>query len=165
MSTCFFKGTFGATFKTTVQKLLATVLITLLPLACSKAGEGAPGSAQLSSTAPAAASVYLISPVNGERVPTTFKVKFGLSGMGVAPAGVPSNNTGHHHLLIDIEQLPPLDKPLPASDKLRHFGGGQTEVLLTLEPGEHSLQLLLGNHLHVPHQPPVLSKKIHITVE
>ncbi|NNC54663.1 MAG: DUF4399 domain-containing protein [Pseudomonadales bacterium] len=137
----------------------------LVPLACSKAGEGASGTAQLSSAAPPGASVYLLSPVDGERVPTTFKVTFGLSGMGVAPAGVQRENTGHHHLLIDLEQLPPLDKPLPASDNVRHFGGGQTEALVTLAPGEHSLQLLLGNHFHVPHQPPVLSKKIHIVVE
>ncbi|NNC54716.1 MAG: DUF4399 domain-containing protein [Pseudomonadales bacterium] len=137
----------------------------LAPLACSKAGQEAATSMQLSSASPPGAGVYLLSPVDGERVPATFKVKFGLAGMGVAPAGVQRDNTGHHHLLIDLEQLPPLDKPLPSSDNVRHFGAGQTEALITLPPGEHSLQLLLGNHLHVPHQPPVLSKKIRIVVE
>ncbi|MGB5324688.1 MAG: DUF4399 domain-containing protein [Pseudomonadales bacterium] len=119
----------------------------------------------LSSPAPESARVYLLSPVDGEKVPTTFKVSFGLSGMGVAPAGVAREHTGHHHLLINLDSLPPLDKPLPASENIVHFGGGQTETWVTLEPGEHSLQLLLGNHLHVPHNPPVLSQKIHITVE
>ncbi len=111
------------------------------------------------------ARVYIIAPQNGETVPQTFTVKFGLSGMGVAPAGVDREGTGHHHLLIDLETLPDLDKPLPANDQILHFGGGQTETELTLPPGRHTLQLLMGNYMHVPHDQPVLSEKITIIVE
>ncbi len=111
------------------------------------------------------AKLYFIAPNNGETVPSTFKVIFGLSGMGVAPAGVNKDNTGHHHLLIDTEVLPDLTQPLAASDKIKHFGGGQTETELTLSPGTHTLQLVLGNYLHIPHDKPVLSEKITITVE
>ena len=85
--------------------------------------------------------------------------------MGVAPAGADLKNTGHHHLLIDVNELPDMAKPLPATTEVKHFGGGQTETLLTLTPGTHTLQLLLGNHVHIPHDPPVLSKKITITVK
>jgi hypothetical protein len=108
---------------------------------------------------------YFISPQDGETVPQTFTVRFGLAGMGVAPAGMERAGTGHHHLLIDLDTLPDLDKPLPANDHIRHFGGGQTETELTLPPGKHTLQLLMGNHMHVPHNPPVLSEKITINVE
>ena len=111
------------------------------------------------------AQAYIISPQNGETVPQTFTVRFGLSGMGVAPAGVERAGTGHHHLLIDVETLPDLDKPLPATDQILHFGGGQTETELTLTPGTHTLQLLMGNYMHVPHDQPVLSEKITIKVE
>ena len=111
------------------------------------------------------AKVYFIEPTNGSTVKQTFTVKFGLSGMGVAPAGVEKDNTGHHHLLIDLDELPDMTLPLPANDNIKHFGGGQTEVVLTLEPGTHTLQLLLGNHYHVPHATPVLSEKITVVVE
>jgi len=110
------------------------------------------------------AQLYIIEPVDGATVQETFKVKFGLSGMGVAPAGTNIKNTGHHHILIDMDKLPDLTKPLPATDQIRHFGGGQTETELTLTPGEHTLQLLLGNYMHIPHDKPVMSKKITITV-
>jgi len=110
------------------------------------------------------AQVYFISPLDGDQVPGTFLVKFGLKGMGVAPAGVDRENTGHHHLLIDLEQLPDLKQPLPANEHVKHFGKGQTETEITLPPGKHTLQLLLGNYLHIPHDPPVLSKKITVTV-
>jgi len=116
------------------------------------------------SNAFADAEVYFISPQDGDTVSGEFEVRFGLRGMGVAPAGVEADNTGHHHLLIDVDTLPPMDVPLPKSDQLRHFGGGQTETTLSLEPGKHTLQLLLGNYSHVPHNPPVMSKKITITV-
>lgn len=120
---------------------------------------------ELISPAPADAEVYFIQPLDGQTVPHTFKVIFGLSHMGVAPAGTDKANTGHHHLLIDVEQLPDLTKPLPATDQIKHFGGGQTETELTLPAGQHTLQLLLGNYIHIPHDKPVLSKKITITVE
>ena len=110
------------------------------------------------------ARVYFIEPADGAITSATFKVKFGLQAMGVAPAGVNIKNTGHHHLLIDTKVLPDMSKSLPASDQVKHFGGGQTETQLTLAPGVHTLQLLLGNHVHIPHNPPVLSKKITITV-
>jgi hypothetical protein len=111
------------------------------------------------------AQLYIIEPEDGATVQETFKVKFGLSGMGVAPAGTNIKNTGHHHILIDMDKLPDLTKPLPATDQIRHFGGGQTETELTLTPGEHTLQLLLGNYMHIPHDKPVMSKKITITVK
>lgn len=117
------------------------------------------------SKAPEGVKLYIISPVDGATVKGTFKVKFGLSGMGVAPAGVDKENTGHHHLLINVDELPDLSKPLPATDQIKHFGGGQTETEITLPPGKHTLQLLLGNYLHIPHDKPVLSEKITITVE
>lgn len=119
----------------------------------------------LVSKAPEGAKVYFIEPADGATVPSIFTVKFGLSGMGVAPAGVEKENTGHHHILINMAELPDMSQPLPANDHVKHFGGGQTETTLTLEPGEHTLQLLLGNHLHVPHDKPVLSEKITITVD
>ena len=92
-------------------------------------------------------------------------VHFGLSGMGVAPAGIEKKNTGHHHLLVDLDQSPAMGMPVPTDDRHRHFGGGQTEVTLDLPPGEHSLQLLLGDHNHIPHDPPVMSETITITVQ
>jgi hypothetical protein len=116
------------------------------------------------STAFAETELYLISPQNGDTVSGEFTLQFGLRGMGVAPAGVAVDNTGHHHLLIDMEALPPMDVPLPKSDQLRHFGGGQTETSLSLAPGKHTLQLVLGDYSHVPINPPVVSKKITITV-
>lgn len=112
---------------------------------------------------PAEALLYLISPTDGETLSSPFTVRFGLKQMGVAPAGVPTEATGHHHLIVDAE-LPPLDLPIPASDQYRHFGKGQTEVELDLAPGTHTLQLLLGDHNHVPHAPPVVSERITITV-
>ena len=111
------------------------------------------------------ARAYIIAPADGAVVSSPVTVVFGLSGMGVAPAGTDRANTGHHHLLIDVAELPPLDQPIPSDQHHRHFGGGQTEVTLELAPGQHTLQLLLGDHLHRPHQPPVLSEKITITVK
>ena len=109
-------------------------------------------------------SLYFITPQNGDVVSGEFTIQFGLRGMGVAPAGVEKDKTGHHHLLIDMETLPPMDAPLPKSDQVRHFGGGQTETSLSLPPGKHTLQLVLGDYAHTPHEAPVISKKITITV-
>jgi len=116
------------------------------------------------STAPAEARAYIISPQDGATVTSPFTVQFGLKGMGIAPAGVPMAGTGHHHLLIDVE-LPPLDQPVPADDHHLHFGKGQTEAVVTLAPGKHRLQLLLADHLHLPHEPSVASEPITITVQ
>ncbi len=116
--------------------------------------------------APQGASVYFISPRNGATVGQTFTVQFGLKGMGVAPAGVTLPNTGHHHLLIDVAKMPDMTMPLPANDpQIRHFGGGQTEVELKLAPGQHTLQLVLGDFLHTPHDQPIVSEKITVTVK
>jgi Domain of unknown function (DUF4399) len=114
---------------------------------------------------PAGAEVYIISPKDGATVGKTFKVQFGLKGMGVAPAGVDIPDTGHHHLLIDVKDQPAEDAPIPATDNLKHFGKGQTETELTLTPGKHTLQLLMGDKSHIPLNPSVESKKITITVK
>ena len=121
-------------------------------------------SAQDRMASPADAQVYIISPKDGAKVSSPVTVQFGLKGMGIAPAGVKIENTGHHHLLIDSEAPTDLGQPLPASEKVVHFGKGQTETTVKLTPGKHTLQLLLGDSTHVPHNPPVISKKITITV-
>ena len=115
--------------------------------------------------APPNAMVYFLSPANGATVSSPVTIRFGLRGMGVAPAGVTNPNTGHHHLLVDVDTLPPDNVPIPNDANHRHFGLGQTETELTLPPGQHTLQLVLGDALHIPHQPPVVSEKITITVQ
>lgn len=115
--------------------------------------------------APAGAAVYFIAPANGDVVSSPVTVKFGLKGIGVAPAGVDNPKTGHHHLLIDVSKLPPMDASIPADVNHKHFGGGQTETTVELAPGSHTLQLLLGDMNHIPHDPPILSEKITITVK
>ena len=112
----------------------------------------------------AAPEAYIISPHDGAKVHNPVLVQFGLKGMGIAPAGVKFDNTGHHHLLIDTDAPADLTAPLPSTDNIKHFGKGQTETSLTLTPGKHTLQLLLGDANHVPVSPTVLSKKITITV-
>lgn len=129
--------------------------------ACSMSGSGSDAHA----TYPAGDGVYFITPANGATVTNPVTVRFGLKGKGVAPAGQPMPNTGHHHLLIDVATLPPLTSPVPADDKHRHFGLGQTETTLTLSPGQHTLQLIVGDHLHVPLGQAWVSEKITITVK
>lgn len=110
------------------------------------------------------AYVYIGQPRNGAVVgPTHIKVWFGTRNFGVAPAGVVKPNTGHHHLLIDVS-LPPLDQPIPNDKNHLHFGAGQTETYIDLPPGKHTLQLLMGDADHIPHDPPVMSQRITITV-
>ncbi len=137
-----------------MKKLLA--LLAMAGIAVAAGAESTP--------APEGAKVYIIAPADGAEVSSPVTVRFGLTGMGVAPAGTEVPNTGHHHLIIDSD-LPPLDQPVPKDDKHIHFGGGQTEVTLDLPPGKHTLQLLMGDHLHVPHGPPVVSDRITITVK
>jgi hypothetical protein len=115
--------------------------------------------------APAGAEVYIISPQDGATVPQTFTVRFGLKGMGVAPAGVTHEKTGHHHLLVDVKELPPAGQPIPNDKQHMHFGGGQTETTLTLPPGTHTLQLDLGDANHIPFDPVVVSKAITVHVK
>jgi hypothetical protein len=118
------------------------------------------------SAAPAGAQVYFIAPQNGAKLHSPVTVKFGLKGMGIAPAGVKFDNTGHHHLLVDTDVSGlKLDAPLPATDKIVHFGKGQTETKLTLAPGKHTLQLIFADYLHQSFDPPLTSKKITITVD
>ncbi len=117
------------------------------------------------SSAPADAKLYIVSPANGAAVSNPVTIIFGLSGMGVAPAGVPFENAGHHHVLIDTDLPADLSLPLPANETHVHFGKGQTEATLTLTPGTHTLQLVLGNHLHIPFDPVVASEKISVTVQ
>ena len=122
--------------------------------------------AQDRSAAAPNAEVYIISPSNGATVHGPVTVRFGLKGMGIAPAGVKFDNTGHHHLLIDTDLSDlKLDAPLPATDKIVHFGKGQTETTLTLAPGKHTLELLFADYLHNSFDPPLHSKKITITVK
>ncbi len=116
-------------------------------------------------TAPAGVELYFISPKDGETVASEVTVCFGLRGMGVSPAGTMKAGTGHHHLLIDADSLPPLDMPIPADQHHTHFGGGQTETTIKLAPGKHSLQLDLADALHMQFDPPIVSKKISITVK
>jgi uncharacterized protein DUF4399 len=120
--------------------------------------------AQERTPSPAGAEVYIISPKNGETVKSPVLVRFGLKSMGIAPAGVKFENSGHHHLLIDTDAPADSNVPLPTTDQVKHFGKGQTEASIDLPPGKHTLQLLLGDQNHTPHDPPVMSKKITITV-
>lgn len=123
------------------------------------------GPALARTPAPEGAEVYIISPGDGEIVTSPVTVRFGLEGMGVAPAGIDVPDTGHHHLLIDVPGGPVLDKPLPADAQHKHFGGGQTQTTIELSPGTHTLQLIMGDKNHVPHEPLVISEKITITVK
>ena len=113
---------------------------------------------------PAGASVFFITPADGATVGSPVSIEFGIEGMDVVAAGVNAAHSGHHHLLVDTG-LPALDLPIPADANHIHFGDASTATELNLEPGEHSLQLLLGDHLHIPHNPPVASEIVTITVE
>lgn len=156
-----------------VLRMTAAAAATIALLAgCSKATEPAaeapPAEAAAPAftrtPAPAGAMAYIVSPADGATVSSPVKVIFGLSGMGVAPAGVQFENAGHHHLLIDAELADP-SMPVPADENHVHFGKGQTETSVTLAPGTHTLQLVLGDHLHIPFEPVIASSKITITVQ
>jgi len=140
------------------MKIFAAVWTLMLSLP-ALAGAGA----DLAASAPGARA-YIIEPKNGAEVSNPVKVLFGLSGMGIAPAGTQKEHTGHHHLLIDGPKVD-TNAPLPVSDQIVHFGGGQTETTLILKPGRHTLQLMLGDWKHQPHNPPVASETITITVK
>jgi hypothetical protein len=127
---------------------------------------GLPAAALAETAAPPNASVYFINLKDGDTVSSPFKVQFGLTGMGIAPAGIEKPNTGHHHLIIDTTLSPEeLKRPIGMDAKHLHFGGGQTETMLTLPPGRHTLQLELGDWSHVPFNPPIQSPVISITVK
>lgn len=135
--------------------IVALMLGITLPAVAAFADDGTPSTA--------GTEVYIISPMDGESLKSPITVRFGLKGMGIAPAGVEREGTGHHHLIIDTD-LPPLDENIPMDDQHIHFGGGQTETTIELSPGKHTLQLLLGDQNHIPHSPAVTSKKITITI-
>lgn len=140
----------------TIPTCLAALLVLAVP---AHSGE---------TPAPEEAYLYIGWPNDGEIIQNSglnpFRVWFGLRHMGVAPASVDVPNTGHHHLLVNTE-VPPLDEPIPADENHIHFGLGQTQTELTLPPGRHTLQLIMGDHAHVPHNPPVISRQIQITIE
>lgn len=136
---------------------LLVVLVSLMVFDCAVAAGRTPS--------PKGAEVYIISPKDGAVVTSPVTVRFGLKGMGIAPAGVALENSGHHHLLVDVDPPADLSQPIANNEHSLHFGKGQTETELKLTPGKHTLQLLLGDQLHVPHDPPVMSKKITITVK
>jgi hypothetical protein len=149
--------------------LVAVVALAALVSASSAAraqpeAEGQKPAAIPRTPRPEQANLYVISPAEGETVASPVTIRFGLKGMGVAPAGVATPNTGHHHLLIDVD-LPRLDQPVPKDDRHRHFGGGETEVTLELPPGRHVVQLVLADKDHVPHDPPLVSERIAFTVK
>jgi hypothetical protein len=123
----------------------------------------APAPAVMRKASPPGAQVYIIEPADGATVSSPVTVKFGLRGAGVAPAGIDLPNTGHHHLLIDT-QLTNFDQPIPADANHLHYGLGQTEATIELSPGRHELQLVLGDHLHIPHEPPLVSDVVTIDV-
>lgn len=110
------------------------------------------------------ATVFFITPANGETVSNPITIEFGINGMDVVKAGINQAHSGHHHLLIDTD-LPSEDLPIPADEHHIHFGDGSTTAQITLPPGEHTLQMLLGDHLHIPHNPPLVSEPLTITVE
>lgn len=109
--------------------------------------------------------LFFISPLNGQSVNSPVMLKFGIIGMDVVPAGVNKPMSGHHHLLVNLKELPDMNRPIPSDKNHLHFGKGQTEATIDLPKGKHTLQLLLGNHNHVPHNPPLLSEKIEILVK
>jgi hypothetical protein len=136
---------------------------------CVKSGgkvdDGGSNEAKWQTPSPPDAKVYFINLNNGAELDSPFLVQFGLSGMGVAPAGIETPNTGHHHLIIDTKLTPEeLKQPIPADDHHLHFRAGQTEAMVTLPKGKHTLQLVLGDWTHIPHVPPVMSDVIGVTV-
>lgn len=155
----------------TTRFAILTMLLSVLLVACGQeSAEPATSPAPQADVAPAPAAepagkVFIISPKDGAVVENPVLVKFGIEGMTIAPAGTDTPMTGHHHLLIDVETLPAAGQPIPADDHHQHFGKGQTEARVMLSPGEHTLQLLLGDGNHVPHNPPVVSEPIRITVK
>jgi len=146
--------------------LAAALAAFALPAAAQQQGPSVPGPTQIKRTpAPPDAYVYIGWPNDGETIHSTrFKVWFGARNIGVAPAGVDRPNTGHHHLLIDVPAPEQMGEPIPNDKHHLHFGAGQTETILELSPGTHTLQLLMGDANHVPHDPPVMSKRITIHV-
>ena len=128
-------------------------------------GVEAPAPAAMPRTpSPEGARVFFITPADGDTVSNPVQIEFGISGMSVVKAGDPTPESGHHHLIVDAD-LPDLGAPIPANEQYIHFGDGSTATEITLEPGQHTLRMLLGDHLHIPHDPPIMSEPITVTVE
>src|SRR5690242_12512957 len=144
--------------------VFAAAICSVVAVRAQGAGGATGGGTGGLTRAPAGAEVYFIDLKDGATVPAQLKLYFGLRNMGIAPAGADRPNSGHHHLLIDTE-LPPLNQPIPNDFNHLHFGAGQTEAQITLKPGQHTLQLLMGDKDHVPHTPPVMSQRIRVRVE
>lgn len=141
------------------QRRLSSVIAVILLLVATAIAQG--------HTPPPGARVYFIGLQDGAMVQSPFMVKFGIESFGITPAGTNGkerHTAGHHHLLIDVDQLPDMDTPIPRDARHLHFDRGETEAILELPPGRHSLQLLLGDEDHEPQYPPLLSDKIQITV-
>ncbi|VWC74700.1 rod shape-determining protein RodA [Burkholderia lata] len=139
--------------RATLLALAATVLAPRIAFAAGR------------TPSPPGAEAYIIWPSDGATITGgKFWVRMGLRNMGICPKGIERPNVGHHHLLVDTD-LPPLDQPIPSDRNHLHYGAGQTEARIELPPGKHTLQMLMGDHDHVPHDPPVYSKKITITVK
>jgi hypothetical protein len=140
-----------------MQRLAAAVAFAaLIPLGAI-AGE---------TPAPEGAKVYFINIEDGATVSNPVLIQFGATGIGIAPAGVEKEKTGHHHLIInEVIEGEELNEPIPSDDSHRHFGGGQTEITVELPAGTHTLQLVMGDHNHIPHNPPVVSERITVTVQ
>jgi hypothetical protein len=139
------------------------IRVRVVDAAAGAQASAVPGPAPVRKPAPADAKVYFIYPNNGDTIGRTTVVRFGLRGMGISPAGIARPNAGHHHVLIDTK-LANLNDPIPSDFNNLHFGAGQTEGEITLPLGEHTLQLVLGDENHVPHDPPVMSEVIKVTV-
>ncbi|MCL4720596.1 MAG: DUF4399 domain-containing protein [Gammaproteobacteria bacterium] len=161
-----------------MNRILPIALLSLGLVACGQQKPGTPADAPAATApapapaaalprtpSPAGASVAIVSPADGDVVTSPFRVSFAAEGMSVVPAGDFTPDSGHHHLLIDTGLPADLSQPLPKDGQHLHFGLGQTETEVTLPPGQHTLQLLLGDGNHVPHDPPVLSAPITITVQ
>lgn len=149
-----------------------SAVLLLVSAGCSRKPESAPSpskpsleSRPLRAKSSPGAKVFFVNVKEGDTLMNPIQLVFGAEGIQIAPAGEVKDNSGHHHLLIDIDPLPPMTQPLPATERMQHFGKGQTETTLTLPPGPHTLQLLLAGGNHVPHDPPVMSEKIKVTVK
>ena len=151
---------------TILRTLTWMLILGITGQAHSDGKERVKGSKNFISESSHGASVFIIQPFDGDKFKSQepIDILFGLQGMGVAPAGIKVDNTGHHHLLIDQAVMPDYDKAIPASANIIHYGKGQTQTSIKLPTGKHTLQLLLGNHYHIPHNPPLFSKKIEIEV-
>lgn len=136
--------------------IVALTCLALLPAAASAESMRTPS--------PPGAKVFIVEPKDGDAVTSPVTVKFGIEGMEVAPAGTDKPNTGHHHLIVD-SKVDDFSGPIPADANHIHFGKGQTETTVELKPGKHTLQLVLGDKNHIPHDPPIVSPVISITVK